>query len=212
MFLSYSNLFHHIIYIYIYIYIYIGVCLHVYVSQCAPGPPFPSLKWGPIRVCTLAFNSEQLPLLRLPGTCTDFATKSRYDIIRMSSGAMPITWGFRWQHLCHNWVRVGGIKGWTQGGRGSQIWYFRCRAYRDKLIPSRILQGAPSSGQPGILYLLTTKRCLAYWLLSIGHFLWSNLCFYWLWLFEWSSSQWDQLRGLEYLAARTAILIRANRD
>ena len=116
--------------------------------------------------------------------------------------------GLGWWHSCHNCIRVRGIKGWIQGWRASQFCDFRCRAYRTKLIPSRVLWCAPTSGQPGNLYLLTTKRCSVYWLLLISDFLWSNILFYWLWLFEWPSNQWAQLKGLEYLAARTAILIR----
>ena len=104
---------------------------------------------------------------------------------------------FGWWHLHHSYVRVGGIKGWTHGGRGSQFWDFRCRAYRAKSIPSRVLWCVPTLGQPGILYLTTTKMCMVYWLISIGIFLWSEPCFYWIWLFEWPSSQWAQLRGLE---------------
>ena len=80
------------------------------------------------------------------------------------------------------------------------------RAYRSKVIPSRMLWCVPTSGQPGILYLLHKKRCLVYWLLLINVFLWYNLCFYWIQLFEWASSQWSQLKGLQYLVTRTAIL------
>ena len=154
-------------------------------------PPFPSLKWGAIRVFALVFHSEWPPLLRWPGACADFPAKSRYDVIRASSGKVPMMWGF-WMmifmsQLCQD---LGGIKGWMQGGRGSQFRDFRCRAYRVKLIPSRVLQCASTSGQPGILYCLTTKVCLIYWLLVIGVFLQSNLSFYWLQLFEWPSSQW----------------------
>ena len=113
---------------------------------------------------------------------------------------------FGWWHLHHNCIRGGGIKGWMHRGRGSQFWEFRCRAYRAKLIPSRVLWCVPTLGQPGILYLLTTKMCLVYWLLSIGIFLGSKLCFYWIQLLEWPSSQQAQLKGLEYLVTRTAIL------
>ena len=101
------------------------------------------------------------------------------------------------------------IKDEHKEGRGSQFWDFRCRVYRANLIPSRVLWCAPTLGQPGILYLLTAKRCLVYWLLSIGIFLWSNLCFYWVQLFEWPSSQWAQLRGLKYLVTRTTILYQS---
>ena len=86
-------------------------------------------------------------------------------------------WVFGWWHLHHNYVRVGGIKGWMHRRRSSQFWYFRCSTYRAKLIPSRVLWCAPTSGQSRILYLLTTKRCLVDWLLLIGIFLWSSLLF-----------------------------------
>ena len=108
---------------------------------------------------------------------------------------------FGWWHLHHSYIRVGGIKGWMQGGRGSQFWGFRCRAYGATLIASRVLWCALTLGQPGILYLLTTEMCWVHWLLSISIFQWSNFCFYWLWLFEWPSSQWAQPKGLEYLVA-----------
>ena len=113
---------------------------------------------------------------------------------------------FRWWYLNHNYIRVGGIKGWMHGGRGSQFWDFRCRAYRTELIPSRVLWCVPTLGQQGILYLITTKMCLVYWLILTGIFLQSKHCFYWIWLFQWPSSQWAQLKGLEHLAPRTTIL------
>ena len=93
-----------------------------------------------------------------------------------------------------------------QGGRHSQVWGFRCRAYRTKLIASRPLQCAPTSGQPGILYLLTIVMCWVHWLLLISILLWSSFCFYWPQLFEWPSNQWVQPKELEYLVARTVIL------
>ena len=58
------------------------------------GCHFPPLSWGPIRVFTLAFCSEWLPLLRWPGACADFMAKSKYDIIRALSGHTPMMWGF----------------------------------------------------------------------------------------------------------------------
>ena len=45
-----------------------------------------------MRVCALALHSEQPPLLRLPGY--HFPTKSRYDVIGVSSGDVPMMWGF----------------------------------------------------------------------------------------------------------------------
>ena len=101
---------------------------------------------------------------------------------------------------------LGGIKGWTHRGKGSQSQVFRCRAYRAELIPSRVLQCVPTLDQPGILYIITTKKCLIYWLILIGIFLWSEPYFYWIRLLGWPSSEWAQLKGLEYLVTRTAIL------
>ena len=83
---------------------------------------------------------------------------------------------FGWWHLHHICIRVGGIKGWMHEGRASQLWNFRCRAYRAELIPSRVLWCISTPGQPGILYLTTTKMCLVYWLISIGIFLQSEPC------------------------------------
>ena len=67
----------------------------------------------------------------------------------------------------------------------------------------------PTLGQPGILYLTTTKICLVYWLISINVFLWSESCFYWIWLLEWTSSQQAQVKELEYLVTRTAVLYQS---
>ena len=49
-------------------------------------------------------------------------------------------------------------QGWgyeRMNARGKQfpVPKFRCRAYRAKLIPSRVHQCVPTLGQPGILYL-----------------------------------------------------------
>ena len=71
-----------------------------------------------------------------------------------------------------------GIKGWMHRGRGFQFRDFRCRAYRAKLIPSRVLWWVPALGQLGVLHLITTEMCLVHWLGSIGILLWSKLCFY----------------------------------
>ena len=170
---------------------------------------FPFSCWGPIRAFALAFCSEWLPTLRWPGPCADFPAKSRYNIIGASCGDIPMMWVSGWWHLHHNYIRVGGYKRITHRGRGSQFWDFRCRAYRAKLIPSRVLQCVPTLGQPGILYLITTKRCLVYCLILISIFLWSGPCFYWIWLLEWPSSQWVQLKRLVYLATRTAVLYQS---
>ena len=94
-----------------------------------------------------------------PGACADFPTKSRYDIFRASSGDVPMMWGF-WMmtfilpQLCQDW---GYKRMNTRWGRGSQFWDCRCRAYRAKLIPSRVFWCSPTLGQPGILYLLSYK-------------------------------------------------------
>ena len=104
---------------------------------------------------------------------------------------------------------LGGIKGWMHGGRGSQFQDFRCRAQRAELIPSRVFQCVPTLGQPGMLYLTTTKMCLVHWLISISILLWSEPCFYWIWLLEWPPSQWAQLKELECLVTRTAILYQS---
>ena len=89
---------------------------------------------------------------------------------------------FGWWHSHHIYVRVQGTKGWMHRGRGSQFWEFKCRAYRVELIPSRLCQCVPTSGQPGILKLTTTSMHLVYWLISISIFLWSKPCSYWIWL------------------------------
>ena len=98
-----------------------------------------------------------------------------------------------------------GIEGLMHWGRGFQFCDFRCRAYRAKLLPPRVLQCVPTSGQPWILYIITTNMCLVYCLTLISIFLWSKPCFYWIWLLEWPSCQWAQLKGLEYLVTGTAI-------
>ena len=64
---------------------------------------------------------------------------------------------FGWWHLHHNYIRLGGLKGQMHGGRDSQFRDFRCRAYRAKLIPSRVLRCVPTLDQQGILYLISTK-------------------------------------------------------
>ena len=57
-------------------------------------PPFLSSKWWLIRAFTSAFHSEWLPPLRWPSACADFPTKCRYDINGVSSGDVPMMWGF----------------------------------------------------------------------------------------------------------------------
>ena len=42
----------------------------------------------------LAFHSEWLPLLRLPGASADFPAKSKYDINGVSSGDALMMWEF----------------------------------------------------------------------------------------------------------------------
>ena len=119
-------------------------------------------------------------------------------------------WGFQMMtftsKLCQGW---GVLNDECLGQRGSQFKDFRCRVCRAELIPSRVLWCVPTLGQPGILYLTTTKICLVYWLISISVFLQSKACFYWIWLLEWPSSQWAQVKELEYLATRTATLYQS---
>ena len=71
------------------VYMYVHICHSVHLE-----PPFPSLRWGPIRAFAWAFCSEQLPMLRWPGTCTDLPTTTRYDVIRVLSGDVLMMWGF----------------------------------------------------------------------------------------------------------------------
>ena len=101
------------------------------------------------------------------------------------------------------------IKGLTQGGGGSQFWDFRCRAYRAKLIPSGVLQCAPTLGQPRILYLLTAKMCLVTYYSQLASSCNPTFVFIDFSWFEWPSSQWAWLKGLEYLATRTAVLYQS---
>ena len=65
-----------------------------------------------------------------------------------------MTWGFLDDDIYITITSGLGVqKDEHKKGIGSQFWDFRCRAYRAKLIPSRVLQCAPTLGQPGILYL-----------------------------------------------------------
>ena len=115
-------------------------------------------------------------------------------------------WDF-WMMTCMSQLHQdwGVYKDECMMGRGSQFWDFRCIAYRAKLIPSRMVWWVPTLNQLGLLYLITTKMCLVYWLIWIGIFQQSGSCFYWILFLEWPSSQWAQLKGLEYLVKRTAI-------
>ena len=148
-------------------------------------------------------------MLSWSGACTDITAKSRYDIIGASCGDIPMMWSFGMMTFTSQLYQGLGYKRMTAWGKGSQFWDFRCRAYGAKLIPSRVLQCVPTLGQPGILYLITTKRCLVYCLILISIFFQSGPCFYWIWLLEWPSSQWVQLKGLEYLATRTVVLYQS---
>ena len=111
----------------------------LYIIACVWGHHFPLCDKRAIRVAALAFPSEQLPPLRWPGTCAEFATKSGHDIIRASYDDVPMMWGF-WtmtftSHLHQGW----GIIGRMHGGRGSHFWDFKCRAHRAELIPSSVI-------------------------------------------------------------------------
>ena len=150
------------------------------MSQHASGAAIsPPLSWGMIRVFALAFHPEWLPTLRWPGTCTNFPTKSDYDIIRTSSGDVPMMWCILDDDIyVTRYVKVGGIKAWKPGGNGFPVLKFLvpsctfwgCRAHTVSLIASRVLGCAPTSGQPGILHLLTTEMCWVHWLLSVSIF------------------------------------------
>ena len=135
----------------------------------------------------------------------------KVDMMSLEHHVTMYLWcvAFRWWHFHHNYIRVGGIKGWMHGGRGSQFQDFSCRAYRDELIPSRVLWCVPTSGQPGVLYLITTKMCLVFCLILIIVFLQSEPYFYWIWLLEWQSSQLAQLKRPDNLVTRTAILYQS---
>ena len=84
-----------------------------------------------------------------------------------------------WMMTCMSQLHQGwGYKRMNAWGKDSQFKDFRCRAYRAKLISPRVLWCVPTSSQPEILYLITTKMCLVYWLISISIFLQSKPCFY----------------------------------
>ena len=140
--------------------------------------PFPSSQWGLIIECPV-WHSAQSDYLCSGNQVHAQTFLPKVDMMSSECHLVMYWWcgAFGWWHLHCNYVRVRGYKRMNARGRGSQFWEFRCRAYRAKLIPSRVLWCVPTLGQPGILYLLTTKMCLVYWLLSIGIFLGSNFVF-----------------------------------
>ena len=100
-----------------YMYICHGVCL---------GFHFPFHNEGAIRASTSTFCSEQLPLLRWPGTCTDFPTISGHDIIGASGDDVLMMWGFQMMtfmsHLHQGWR---GIKGRMHREKGFSVLKFQ---------------------------------------------------------------------------------------
>ena len=185
--------------------------MFIYVTVCTWGHHFPPLIWGPIRAFTLAFQSEWLAMLRWPGACADFPIKSNYDVIRTSSGDVPIMWGFLGDDIyVTSYVKIGGYKGWMPGGKGFPVPSFKfqgCRAHRDSLITSRVLWCAPTSG-PTRNFTLFNYRDVLSSLIALG---WCSLATHLLFLSAsvacaWPSGQWAQPKELEYLVARTAIL------
>ena len=100
------------VYIYVYIYfeyvcretciimyymcMHICMCMHVCIicHSVHLEPPFPSLIMGTTRAFALAFCSEQLPMLRWPGTCAVFPAKSGHNVIGASYDDILMMWGF----------------------------------------------------------------------------------------------------------------------
>ena len=66
------------------------------------------------------------------------------------------------------YVRVGAYKRMNTRWKGFPVpscKFWGCRAHRASLITSRVLQCAPTAGQPGILHLCS-EMCWVHWLLS----------------------------------------------
>ena len=131
-----------------------------YVTVCAWSCHFPLCDEGQLEHPLQ--HSAQSSCLCSGDQAHALSYQSGHDILGALYDDVVMMRGF-WMTTFMSYLHQGwGYKRMNARGRGYQFRDFRCRAYRAELIPCRVLWCVPTSGQPGILYLTTTKMCLVY--------------------------------------------------